>query len=41
VLSELAPDAEVLLWSGADSAPALTSVAALLPGAFDGSALGR
>lgn len=39
VLAELAPAAEVVIWRGAD-APDVTTVAALLPGAFRGEALG-
>ena len=40
VLAELAPDAEIVLWSGTD-APLVTTVGVLLPGAFRGDALGR
>ena len=40
VIAELAPDAQVVIWRGAD-APQLTSAAALLPGAFGGQSLGR
>ena len=40
VLSDLAPDAAVVLWNG-DAAPVETSAAALLPGAFSGDGLGR
>ncbi len=39
VLAELAPDAEVVIWRG-DDAPDVTTVAALLPGAFRGESLG-
>ncbi|HEX8298716.1 MAG TPA: cytidine deaminase [Rubricoccaceae bacterium] len=39
VLSDLAPDAAVVLWNG-DSAPVETTVAALLPGAFRGEGIG-
>lgn len=40
VIAELAPDAQVVIWRGAES-PELTSPEALLPGAFRGDALGR
>lgn len=40
VLAELAPDAEIVLWTGSD-APLVTTVEALLPGAFRGESLGR
>ena len=40
VIAELAPDAEVVIWRGAD-APETTTPDALLPGAFRGDALGR
>ena len=40
VVAELAPDAEVVVWRGAD-APTVTTPEALLPGAFRGDALGR
>ena len=40
VLSDMAPDAEVVLWQG-DAAPTVTTPAALLPGAFRGDGLGR
>ena len=39
-LSDLAPDAAVVLWNG-DAAPVLTSAADLLPGAFRGYGLAR
>lgn len=39
-ISDLAPDARVVLWNGT-SAPVATSAAALLPGAFRGDGLGR
>lgn len=41
VLAELAPDAEVRIWNGADAPPIVTSVAGLLPGAFGGASLRR
>jgi homotetrameric cytidine deaminase len=40
VLSDLAPDADVVLWNGA-AAPVETTVAALLPGAFRGDGIGE
>ena len=40
VIAELAPDCAVVIWRGADE-PEITTPAALLPGAFDGRALGR
>ncbi|PAP76803.1 cytidine deaminase [Rubrivirga marina] len=40
VIAELAPDCAVVIWRGADE-PEITTPAALLPGAFDGSALAR
>ncbi len=40
VIAELAPDCAVVIWRGAE-APEITTPAALLPGAFDGRALGR
>ena len=40
VIAELAPDCAVVLWRDGE-APELTTPAALLPGAFDGRALGR
>ena len=40
VIAELAPDCAVVIWRGADE-PEITTPAALLPGAFDGAALGR
>ena len=40
VIAELAPDAEVVIWRGAD-APAVTTPEALLPGAFRGDRLPR
>ena len=40
VIAELAPDCSVVLWRDGET-PDLTTPAALLPGAFDGRALGR
>jgi homotetrameric cytidine deaminase len=40
VIAELAPDCAVVIWRGADE-PEITTPGALLPGAFDGSALAR
>ena len=39
-ISDLAPDARVVLWNGA-APPVVTSAAALLPGAFRGDGLVR